>query len=503
MTKLSKKLDDQRAGLTKVDNYYEGVHPLGFATPKFREAFGALFTQFADNWCDLVVDAAEERLHVQGFRFDTPEADTEAWRIWQANNLDAEHRIGHTESLVHGRAYATVWGNDDDEDTPVITIEHPKQMIVAVAAGNRRRRLAALKRFTDDDGYQRATLYLPDSVHRFRQKRRSDSGLIVVGDPWGGMQWEPLATRDQDSVIDNPLGVVPVVPLVNRRRLLNDGVSELARVIPIQDGVNKLVADMLVASEFGAAPQRWATGIEIPRDPQTGQPIKAFENLVSRIWASEKSETQFGQFQQTDLRPFVEGIEMLVQHIASQTRTPPHYFYLKGQFPSGESIKSAETGLVAKVIRKQGHFGEAWEEVMRLAFMVKGDDARASVVAETLWGDPESRSESEHVDAVMKQKALGIPDEALWEELGKTPQQISRYKALIAEAARAPKATSPDEMSFGERVETLANYVRAGFDPIAAAKELGLPAVPHTGRLPVTVQGDKSGGAPAPAPLPE
>lgn len=46
-------------------------------------------------------------------------------------------------------------------------------------------------------------------------------------------------------------------------------------------------------------------------------------------------------------------------------------------------------------------------------------------------------------------------------------------------------------------VEALGSLVRAGFDPAAAAAALGLPAIPHTGRLPVTVQGDDNapGGA--------
>ena len=475
-------LRDQPA-FKRYDDYYEGHHPLGFATPKFREAFGALFATFADNWCDLVIDAVEERLEVQGFRVplenaderDAATGDQEAWRMWQSNNLDSEHRVAQTEALIHGRSYALVWFRDDDPNTPMITIEHPSQMVVATSATNRRERLAALKRWVDDDGYDRATLYLPDSIHRFRAKR-----ALVVGATEGARlaRWEPFRS-EQDSVIRNPLGVVPVVPLINRRRLLNNGVSEIAKVIPIQDGVNKLVADMIVASEFGAAPQRWATGIEIPRDPATGQPLPMFENLIQRMWVSEKEGTSFGQFPQTNLAPFVQGVEMLVQHIASQTRTPPHYFYLRGQFPSGESIKSAETGLVAKAVRKQGTFGEAWEEVIRLGFLVIGDDERAKASGnETLWSDPESRSESEHVDAVMKKQALGYPEEALWEELGASPQQIVRWKQMRAEAALDPKPASVSDLDFEERVALLERYVRAGFDPEVAAKELGLPNVP-------------------------
>ena len=43
------------------------------------------------------------------------------------------------------------------------------------------------------------------------------------------------------------------------------------------------------------------------------------------------------------------------------TQTAPHYFFLRGEFPSRESIQSAETGLVVEVEDKQVVFGEAWE----------------------------------------------------------------------------------------------------------------------------------------------
>jgi hypothetical protein len=133
------------------------------------------------------------------------------------------------------------------------------------------------------------------------------------------------------------------------------------------------------------------------------------------------------------LKPFVDGIQLLVQHIASQSKTPPHYFYLSGQFPSGESIKSAETGLVAKVLRKERFYGEAWEEVMRLAFQVEGERARAAdVLAETIWADAETRTESEHVDAVIKRASVGVPRRQLWEDLGYTQVQIERFEGMLA-----------------------------------------------------------------------
>jgi hypothetical protein len=150
---------------------------------------------------------------------------------------------------------------------------------------------------------------------------------------------------------------------------------------------------------------------------------------------SENPAVKFGEFNQTDLAPYVKSVEMMVQHIASQTRTPPHYFYLSGQFPSGESIKSAETGLVAKARRKMRHLSEAWEEVMRLAFSVEDDERAEFSEAETIWADPESRTEGEHTDATLKKKALGVPLQQLWVDLGYSPQEIARFKEMHEEMA--------------------------------------------------------------------
>jgi hypothetical protein len=303
---------------------------------------------------------------------------------------------------------------------------------VAMVAGSRRQRAAALKRWVDDDGYEQATLYLPTEIYKYRSRQKLQSSGQRMST--SVMRWVPREVASEQWPLPNPLGVVPVVPLENRPRLLRAGVSEIKRVVPLQDAVNKTVADMMVASEFGAAPQRWATGLEVPTDPVTGQALAVFNTMVDRMLTSGDPNSRFGQFTQTDLTVFVKAVEMLVQHIASQTRTPPHYFALTGQFPSGDAIKSAETGLVAKVQRKMVHFGEAWEEVMALAFAVDGDMKRAVAAqsSEIRWRDPESRSEAQHIDAVTKLKVLNVPDEILWRRAGFSPTEIDEMKKMIA-----------------------------------------------------------------------
>jgi hypothetical protein len=437
---LEARMDD----VLRYAAYYQGEQRLAFATSKWRETFGALFAELSDNWCQLVVDASVERLKVEGFRFgpSDQDADDEAWQLWQANYLDADSTLAHTEASKTGIAYLLVLPGDDP-DTPRITVESPFQCIVWHAPDDRRKRLAGLKRWTDDDGTSRAVVYTAEGFYRYvRPKQRRT--------------WQA-----DGPAIANPVGVVPLVPMLNNPTILGDGISDLNAVIPLQDAVNKLLADMLVNSEYVAFPQRFATGLEIPTDPETNRPLdrEKFLSSVSRLWVAENPDVKFGQLSESDGVGYVKQIEVLIQHVAAQTRTPPHYLLgQSGNFPSGESLKATETGLVAKVKRKQTTYGETWEEAMRLAFLYRGDTARGSAAnAETIWADPESRSEGELVDALIKLQTIGYPFEVLWAMHGESPQQIARMRQL----RNLPNRDQPPEPE-GDALEPTTNDTDQG-----------------------------------------
>lgn len=438
LARLTKQLDERTKQFKLYDDYYRGEHPLAFATAKYSEAFGSLFESFSDNWTAMVVQAKAERLRVEGIRIgDDTESDKDAWRIWQANELDSDSSLNNTETLINGYGYMLVWAGDDalDENTPSITVEDPRQVTVAYVPGSRRKRAAALKRWVDDDGYELANVYLPDGLYKFRSMSKADS-VLVIPTGWDGYsKWAPREITNEPWPLPNPVGAVPIVEFQNDPRVRTGGVSEIRHVIPVQDGINKLTADMFIAAEFSAFRQRWATGLEIPINPDTGKPIEEFKAAVSRLWSTANTDTTFGEFSETNLTNYVKAIELLVQHVAAQTSTPRHYLFQSGQSPSGDAIKSAETGLVAKVLAKQLHLGERYEEVIRLAFQFLEDPRGEVRDSQLVWGDPESRTEGELVDALVKMKTLGVPNEFLWERWGLSPQDIRRIKALQVEAA--------------------------------------------------------------------
>jgi hypothetical protein len=83
------------------------------------------------------------------------------------------------------------------------------------------------------------------------------------------------------------------------------------------------------------------------------------------------------------------------------------------------------------------HFGEGWERVMRLAFKVMKDKRAEAWSAEVIWRDPENRTESQHMDALLKLKMIGVPTDQLLSDAGYTPQQIARFKSMREDDAKA------------------------------------------------------------------
>jgi hypothetical protein len=508
---------NRRHRFDRLARYYDGDHNLGFASKKFLDSFGGLFNAFADNWVALIVDAVEERLDVNGFRAPGASKPSDAAHaIWQANELDAASQVAHTESLLNGTAFGLAWYGENDGEVD-ITVEHPAWCAVAVDPRRPRRRLAGLRLYRDEWGYRHGELFLPDTVHFYRSPEpTADDELVsdVASLRWVRDVKAARATNDLDAgvaegYVANPLGVVPIVELPNRPRLkLAKGLdvwarSEVASVIPLQDAVNKLVADMLVSSEFAAYPQRYATGFEVERDPKTNQAVNPFRPGQD-VWWMEDAEGRFGTFEVSDLGNFVKAIELLVLHIASITRTPPHYLNGSADRLSGESIKAAESGLVAKTRRKMRHYGEAWEELVRIGGRITGDaELVAANSLEVIWRDPESRTESEHVDATIKLKGLALPDEYLWERVGLTPTEIARVKSLRMDEAIERELTGPMALEAGDgapagpamdpaaikaAADAMGVLIRAGVRPEDAAARAGLAGVRFTGAVPTSLR---------------
>lgn len=413
--------------LSVYDDYYEGDHRFSAWLASLQRAFrgsvlGNLLDGLTDNYMPLVVDSAAERLRVQGFRFgESPEADKDAWDIWQANGLDGQSNMVHTEAIKLSEAYWMVTPNGKE---PIITCEHPSQVIVAYAPGNRRIRLAALKKWVEGDGTVRANVYLPDRVVKYQAKRDP----ILLQNPSAADKWQTIGAEY------NRLGVVPIIPMPNNPSMLRGGRSDLAGgPLSLQDMIEKTIADLLIGSEYHGLPQRVMLGVEPPRDPITGRVIDDATMQSQKLWYFNSDKARAHEFSQADLKGLRESADGFIGDLAAQTRIPIYYFRPAAiSNISAEALIGLDAGLVSKVNDKKEPFAEGHEEAMRLAFKsINPDDPRARATdAETIWADTESRSQAQLTDAVAKQVAMGMPFEAALEELGHSPQKIDRIMLM-------------------------------------------------------------------------
>jgi hypothetical protein len=425
LPKLLTKISAQSQLLRELDRYYVGGQGLSFLSPEIQRAVRGRLRSLVVNWPRLVVNSLEERLDVDGFRLAQDQApDGELWRIWQANDLDEASQQVHTDALVHGRAFAIVWADPEDASTPRITVESAEQMTVEFEPGTTTVKHAVKCWAEDDMAY--ATLYLPNTIERYEAPTNGLATDIV----------SPQAWELREEPIPHDLGVVPVVPFINRPRMTHlYGESELTDVIPLADAVNKLATDMMVSAEYHAAPRRWATGIDLGdgegSESRSAELIrqKWTEAATGRFLTSDSKDANFGQFPEATLDNFVKGIEMLAAQIAAIAGLPPHYVGLMSQAnpASADAIRSAEASLVKRALRKQRVFGGSWERVMRLALLVRDGNVPASAKSmETVWRDPNTSTWAQQVDAAVKLDGIGLPFRQNMESLNYSPVQIQR-----------------------------------------------------------------------------
>lgn len=414
-----------------LDAYYDGKHPLTFATDRYRNAFGTLFRAFALNICPTVVDAVADRLIVTGVQdenADESSAETSplaasAWDIWRANRMDRVSGEVHREALKAGDSYVIVW--PDKTGLPRIYSERASQVIVHYDESGEDPEAIdwASKAWMLDDGRCRLTMYYRDRI----EKHVTVSTMSGRGLPTKGTAFVPFLLTGEPWPLPNAWERVPVFHFANGAGSGQFGTSELRDVIPIQNALNKSVTDLLIAGEYAAFRQRWATGLEIPIDPTTGKPLEVFKAAIDRLWAVADTEAKFGEFSESNTAAMRNTVDSFKVDVATVAGTPLHYLNLsEGQWPSGEALKTAEARFVKHVTDRQIAFGNSWEDVLAFALRIQGIEAEGLT---TTWQDASPRSEAEMLQNATMKKGIGVSRKQILRELGYTDDQIAEMEA--------------------------------------------------------------------------
>ncbi len=417
LTRMLQALDAGAARRASLENYHAGRQPLAFLTPEARDAIGSRFTRMASNVCRLAVNSLAERLRVTGVTVDGQPA-AQLWADWLANDLDQLAGVVHRDALVLGESFAIVWA--DVAGNPLVTVESAHQIAVERDPATRTV-TAAVKRWTtgtpDQPTGTAVVLYTPNEIVKMSS--------TAVGATTGFTTTEVLV---------NPFEQVPVVPFAASDRILGDPVSELDDLMPLVDGLNKVLLDMMVSSEYVGRPRRWATGVE-PKEEVDEDGITREVNPFpekNRMMLSEDPAAKFGQLDAGDLAGYQGAVSVLQAQLSAVSGLPPHYLGVHGDQPaSADALRASEASLTARAEARQRTFGRSWEQVARLMVAVRTGQDPATVRARVSWADPATRSVAQEADAAVKLVQAGIlPREYALRKLGYSDAEITEITTI-------------------------------------------------------------------------
>ena len=400
--------------------YYEGDQPIRYSTQRLVEIFRDLKARFTENWCSAVIHACTDRLNLTGFTVADDEASTARMaELFDRTELGLESDDVLLALLVCGEAFMIVWPSDG----PVVGGQRgidayyndPRLVHVQYDPDRPREVAWAAKWWVSSDERLKMTLYYPDHLEYYGTVQKAENVS-------GPEAFEMIAPNQR-----NPYGQVPVFHFKLSRAGSGSG-SELRDVLPLQDAVNKLFSDMMVAAEFGAFRQRWVI---------SNADTSRLKNAPNKIWEVPAGDglgqaSQVGEFSQTDLGVYLQAMDRLSSVIAIITRTPKHYLFQQGGDPSGEALMAMEAPLIRKVQRYMERVSSVWKRVVSFMLLIDGKVIdRDSIIPQ--WDSVESLQPLTEAQVATLKLGVGVSKRQVLHELGYTEDQIEEIEEDRAE----------------------------------------------------------------------
>jgi hypothetical protein len=416
---LKKMRGDEKVRLDRIRDYLSNDPSLTWLPTGVPEEVRALAKLARVNMLKLVVDSVVQSLYVDGYTSATsPDAARGVWEIWQRNRMDARQIGIHRAAASYGAAYGIATPGDP---VPVLRGASPRNCTAA---------------YGDDEHWPEYVLerrrsgrwWLYDSGHAYPMKESDDSGALVL---------DGKAQR-------HGLDVCPVVRFLPTEDLDEPVVGEVEPLFVLQDQINVTTFLLLVAQHYGAHKQRYILGWMAKNEEER------LKTAAGKLWTIPKKpgEVEVGEFDQTDLKGYIESREATLRHLAVISQTPANE--LLGQIVqvSAEALDAVNASNARKITERQTVLGEGHEQLLGQAGTLHG--IALDPLAEVNWRDTEQRRLPTVVNAlaVLAEK-VGVPVEQLWEMVpGVSQSQVRRWRAATGDD-QDREATGPDATDEG------------------------------------------------------
>jgi hypothetical protein len=312
------------------------------------------------------------------------------------------------------------------------------------------------------------------------------------------------------NIQEHSLGRVPVVALPADPQLDRPfGRSRITRpLMGLTDIGWRTIVRMESNAEFYSAPRVWFLGLDpdvIGDDKWTS--LISVINSVSKDEDGEKPTLQ--QVSQASMQPQSDMLKTIALMVASETDLPVNDLGITMDNPaSAEAMAAAERKLSRIADRQNIIFGDAIEELMRVAALALDPAATSDVLSSFRceWAATREDSNAARADAFAKIASV-VPTWATSEvglrHLGLTGEEVTsvlsdarrqQSQGVLSQLLAGGGTAEPNGEAVSDAADLKAKFdalgvaVRAGVDPDDAARRLGLGGVKFTGAVPVSLR---------------
>lgn len=420
LTRAFKVLKEKQVPYSTLFKYYDGDQPLVYTANRLNEIFKDLDAYFAENWCSVVVDSARDRVNLR--EIQVAGSAQPRWKeLWEQSELSLESDDVHEAALVAGEGYFVVW--PDDEGIVQGYHNDPRLVHLFYDKAEPRKKNFAAKMWVSDDEKLNLTLYYADHLEYYKSQKKAVN-----------VQEATSLESTKTAQAENPFDEIPVFHYRLGQRKVK---SDLKNVIPIQNGINKLLTDMMVTAEFMAFPQRYVIS-----NAEVQGKLKVSPKEIWDLPAGDGigQQTQTGQFEAAKLENYLNSIDNLATALGSITRTPKHYFFSVGSNLSGEALIAMEAPLNKKAQDRIDRFAPVWKQVALFMLRASGENVNPQDVT-PIFDKPETVQPRTEAETRQMNVNAGMPLVTVLRDEGKSEAYINQMlKDKAADEARKQKS---------------------------------------------------------------